>query len=82
MMPRRAHATSIGVYMFATQLIGGLGPHVIGKISDMRDLQLGLQIAVAVMVCGALLMLLVIHFIRRDGIRHSCLDAFHAEADD
>jgi len=24
MMPRRAHATSIGVYMFATQLIGGL----------------------------------------------------------
>jgi len=32
-------------------------------------LQVGLQIAVAVMVCGALLMLLVIHFIRRDGIR-------------
>ena len=82
MMPRRAHATSIGVYMFATQLIGGLGPHVIGKISDMRDLQLGLQIAVAVMVCGALLMLLVIHFIRRDGIRHSCLDSFHAEPGD
>jgi len=82
MMPRRAHATSVGVYMFATQLIGGLGPAVVGKISDLRDLQLGLQIAVAVMVCGALLMLLVIHFIRRDGIRHSCLDAFHAEADD
>ncbi len=82
MMPRRAHATSIGVYMFATQLIGGLGPHVIGKISDVRDLQLGLQIAVAVMVCGALLMLLVIHFIRRDGMRHPTLDAFHAEADD
>ena len=82
MMPRRAHATSIGVYMFATQLIGGLGPHVIGKISDARDLQLGLQIAVAVMVCGALLMLLVIHFIRRDGMRHPTLDAFHAEADD
>ena len=82
MMPRRAHATSIGVYMFATQLIGGLGPHVVGKISDFRDLQLGLQIAVAVLVCGALLMLLVIHFIRRDGIRHSCLDAFHAEPGD
>jgi MFS transporter, Spinster family, sphingosine-1-phosphate transporter len=79
MMPRRAHATSVGVYMFATQLVGGLGPHVVGKISDLRDLQLGLQIAVAVMVCGALLMLLVIHFIRRDGIRHRTLDAFHAE---
>ncbi len=82
MMPRRAHATSVGVYMFATQLIGGLGPHVVGKISDIRDLQLGLQIAVAVLVCGALLMLLVIHFIRRDGMRHPTLDAFHAEPGD
>jgi MFS family permease len=79
MMPRRAHATSVGVYMFATQLVGGLGPQVIGKISDLRDLQLGLQIAVAVMVCGALLMLVVIHFIRRDGLRHPTLDIFHAE---
>jgi MFS family permease len=82
MMPRRAHATSIGVYMFATQLIGGLGPHVVGRISDLHDLQLGLQIAVAVLVCGALLMLLVIHFIRRDGIRHPILEAFHAEPGD
>jgi MFS transporter, Spinster family, sphingosine-1-phosphate transporter len=82
MMPRRAHATSVGVYMFATQLIGGLGPLVIGRISDLRDMQVGLQIAVAIMVCGALLMLLVIHFIRRDGIRHQSLDAFHAEPGD
>src|SRR5215472_3195576 len=82
MMPRRAHATSIGVYMFATQLIGGLGPHIVGRISDLHDLQLGLQIAVAVMVCGALLMLLVIHFIRRDGLRHPTLEAFHAEPGD
>jgi MFS family permease len=79
MMPRRAHATSVGVYMFATQLVGGWGPQVTGKISDLRDLQLGLQIDVAVMVCGALLMLLVIHFIRRDGLRHPTLDIFHAE---
>jgi MFS transporter, Spinster family, sphingosine-1-phosphate transporter len=82
MMPRRAHATSVGVYMFATQLIGGLGPHIVGEISDLHDLQLGLQISVAVLVCGALLMLLVIHFIRRDGIRHPTLDAFHAEPGD
>ena len=79
MMPRRAHSTSIGVYMFATQLIGGLGPEVIGKISDQRDLQVALQIAAAVLVCGALLMLLVIHFIRRDGLRHRAVEAFHAE---
>jgi len=76
MMPRRAHATCVGVYMFATQLFGGLGPHVVGKISDLHDLQLGLQIAVAVMVFGALLMLLVIPFTRRDGLRHPTLDAF------
>jgi predicted MFS family arabinose efflux permease len=82
MMPRRAHATSVGVDMFATQLVGGIGPAVIGKISDLHDLQVGLQIAVAVLVCGALLMLLVIHFIRRDGIRHPTLDAFHAEPGD
>jgi MFS transporter, Spinster family, sphingosine-1-phosphate transporter len=82
MMPRRAHATSVGVYMFATQLVGGLGPHVVGRISDLHDLQLGLQIAVAVLVCGALLMLLVIHFIRRDGLRHPTLDVFHAEPGD
>jgi MFS family permease len=82
MMPRRAHATSVGVYMFATQLVGGLGPNVIGRISDLRDMQVALQIAVAVMVCGALLMLLVIHFIRRDGLRHPTLDSFHAELGD
>jgi MFS transporter, Spinster family, sphingosine-1-phosphate transporter len=82
MMPRRAHATSVGVYMFATQLMGGIGPQVVGRISDLHDLQLGLQICVAVLVCGALLMLLVIHFIRRDGMRHPALEAFHAEAHD
>ncbi|HUL14615.1 MAG TPA: MFS transporter, partial [Terriglobales bacterium] len=79
MMPRRAHATSIGLYMFVTQLVGGFGPQVVGKISDQQDLQVGLQIAVAVLVCGALLMFLVIYFIRRDGLRHPSLDAFHAE---
>jgi len=82
MMPRRAHATSVGVYMFATQLFGGLGPHVVGKFSDLHDLQLGMQTAVAVLVCGALLMLLVVHFIRRDGLRHPTLACFHAEPSD
>ena len=82
MMPRRAHATSVGVYMFVTQLLGGLGPHLLGKVSDFRDMQYSLQIAVAVMVGGALLMLLVIHFIRRDGLCHPCLDRFRAEPGD
>jgi predicted MFS family arabinose efflux permease len=82
MMPRRAHATSIGVYMFVTQMVGGFGPQLVGRISDLHDMQFGLQIAVAVMVAGGLLMFLVIHFIRRDGLRHSCLESFHAEPGD
>src|SRR5258708_814001 len=76
MMPRRAHATSIGVYMFVTQLVGAFGPKLVGRISDLHDMQLALQIAVAVMVAGGLPMLLVLHFIRRDGLQHSCLDSF------
>ena len=50
-----------------------------GKISDLRDLQVGLEIAVAILVGGALLMLLVIHFIRRDGLRHPQLEDFHID---
>jgi predicted MFS family arabinose efflux permease len=82
MMPRRAHATSIGVYMFVTQLVGGFGPQLVGRISDQRDMQFALQIAAAVMVCGGLLMFLVIHFIRRDGLQHQCLESFRAEPGD
>lgn len=77
--PQRAHATAVGVYMFATQLLGALGPLLIGKISDMSDLQIGLQAATAVMVFGAILLLLVIYFVRRDGLHHPCLAAFRAE---
>jgi hypothetical protein len=69
--------------MFATQLFGGiLGPYVVGRLDDLADLILGLQVAVVVMVGGALLMFLVMYFIRRDGLRHPELEAFHAEAGD
>jgi len=77
--PQRAHATAIGVYMSATLALGGFGPLLIGKISDMSDLQIGLQAATAVMVFGAILLLLVIYFIRRDGLHHPCLAQFRAE---
>jgi MFS transporter, Spinster family, sphingosine-1-phosphate transporter len=80
--PQRAHSTSIGVYMFVTQLLGALGPQLVGKISDASDLQLGLQVAVAVMVGGSLLMLLVIYFVRRDGLHHPRLAAFRLETQD
>ncbi len=68
--------------MFVTQLLGALGPQLVGKISDASDLQLGLQVAVAVMVGGSLLMFLVIYFIRRDGLHHPKLAVFHSEAYD
>jgi MFS transporter, Spinster family, sphingosine-1-phosphate transporter len=77
--PQRAHATAIGVYMFATQLLGALGPLLIGKISDVTDLEIGLQAATAVLVFGALLQLLVIYFIKRDGLHHPVLAQFRAE---
>jgi MFS transporter, Spinster family, sphingosine-1-phosphate transporter len=80
--PQRAHATTIGVYMFVTQLLGALGPQLIGRISDASDLQLALEVAVGVMVGGSLLMLLVIYFVRRDGLQHPLLAAYHAELAD
>lgn len=82
LMPPRAHATSVGVYIFVTQLAGAFGPQLVGQISDRKDLEVGLQVAVAVMLAGALSLLLVIFFIRRDGLHHPRLDAFRASADD
>jgi len=80
--PQRAHSSAIGVYMFVTQLLGALGPQLVGKISDASDLQLGLQVATGVMVLGALLMFLVIYFVRRDGLHHPSLAAFRLEGND
>jgi MFS family permease len=80
MMPRRAHASSIGMYMFATQLLGGIfGPLVVGEIDDLADLVVGLRVAVGVMVAGALMMFVVMYFIKRDGLQHPCLDCFRLE---
>ena len=81
MMPPRAYATSVGLYMFVTQLAGAFGPSLVGNVSDIFDLQLGLQFAVAVMAVGALSFLLVIFFIRRHGLRHPALSSYHAVAD-
>jgi MFS transporter, Spinster family, sphingosine-1-phosphate transporter len=77
--PQRAHATTVGLYMFSTQFFGALGPLLIGKVSDMSDLQIGLQAATAVMVFGALLLLLVIYFVRRDGLHNPRLEQFRVE---
>ncbi|MGA2484102.1 MAG: MFS transporter [Candidatus Acidiferrales bacterium] len=82
LMPPRAHASSVGVYMFVTQLLGGvLGPYVVGRIDDMATLVLGLQVAVGVMVAGALLMFLVMYFIQRDGMPDPGLAALSGQSE-
>jgi len=40
MMPPRAYATSVGLYMFVTQLAGAFGPTMVGDVSDIFDLQI------------------------------------------
>lgn len=83
MMPLRAHATSVGFYMLATQLVGGvLGPLAVGLLADTFGLQAGLQLAIAVLVLGGLSFFLVIHFIRRDGLRHPAVAPFRSAAED
>lgn len=65
MMPARAHATSVGIYMFVTQLVGAFGPYLVGNISDARDLRAGLEVAVGVLVLGALSFFLTAYFVQR-----------------
>jgi predicted MFS family arabinose efflux permease len=79
LMPRRAHATSVALYMSVTQLVGAFGPRHVGRISDLRDLQAGLQVAVGVMVLGALGFFLVGYLIRRHGTHHPLLEPYHVE---
>ena len=65
MMPERAHATSVGIYMFVTQLVGAFGPYLVGNISDARDLRAGLEVAVGILVLGALSFFLTAYFVQR-----------------
>ena len=76
LMPPRAYATSVGLYMFVTQLAGAFGPSLVGNVSDIFDLQLGLQMAAGIMGAGALSFLLVVFFIRRHGLQHPALSSY------
>lgn len=68
MMPERAHATSVGIYMFITQLVGAFGPFLVGNISDARDLRAGLEVAVGVLILGALSFFLTAYFVQRNSL--------------
>lgn len=74
LIPARAHATAVGLYLFFANLLGTtLAPVVIGKIADRYDLLTGLHAALAAQVLGGLCFFLVIHFILRDGLHHPAL---------
>jgi len=76
LMPARAYATSVGVYMFVTQSVGAFGPGLVGLISDEWGLHAGFEVSAAVLLAGAACYGLVIYCIRRDGLRHPLLDAW------
>jgi hypothetical protein len=54
-----------------------LAPMVIGRIADASSLRVGMQAAIAAQLIGGLLFLLVIYFIRRDGLRHPVVSGYH-----
>lgn len=80
LIPSRAHATAMGVYLFTVNFFGTTwAPAVIGKIADRAGLLAGMHAALAAQVSGALCFLLVIYFIRRDGLHHPRLARFQTD---
>jgi MFS family permease len=79
LVPERAHATAVGVTYFLVNFSApALAPWAVGLIADRYGLLAGMHAAVGAQLIGGLLYLLVIHFIRRDGLRHPVLAGYHA----
>ncbi len=71
LVPPRAHATALGFYnLFVNLFAMALAPLLIGKVADRYNLITALHIPIAAQLVGAAFLLLVIQFIRRDGLRH------------
>ncbi len=81
LIPHRAHATAVGVAYFLVNFSApALAPWLVGKIADSAGLLAGMQVALASQVVGGLLYLVVIYFIRRDGLYHPALDDYRTTA--
>ena len=79
LIPDRAHATAVGMAYFLINFSApALAPWVVGQIADRAGLLAGMQVAVAAQVAGGLLYLMVIYFIRRDGLHHPVLAGYRA----
>lgn len=77
LFPEQAHASAMGVYFFFVNLFAtAVAPWAIGKISDLKDLQVAMEWALGTQVVGGLLFLGVIYFIHRDGLRHPAVADF------
>ena len=80
LIPPSAHATAMGVYLFTVNLLAtALAPYTLGAIADRAGLFAGMHAALTAQVSGALCFLLVIYFIRRDGLRHPRLARYKAD---
>jgi predicted MFS family arabinose efflux permease len=71
LVPPRGHATALGFYnLFVNLFAMALAPLLIGKVADRYNLITALHIPIAAQLIGAAFLLVVIQFIRRDGLRH------------
>jgi predicted MFS family arabinose efflux permease len=74
LVPSRGHATALGFYYLFVNLFSmALAPLVIGKFADRYGLFTALHIPIAAQLLGAAFFVLVIYFIRRNGLRHPAL---------
>jgi len=63
-VPNNLRATSIAIYIFIIQLVGGsLAPAIVGRLSDIFDLRIALQIATAGQLFGGLFFLMTAYLI-------------------
>jgi predicted MFS family arabinose efflux permease len=81
LIPPRGHATALGFYCLFVNLSSmALAPVVVGKVADRYNLITALHIPIAAQLVGGACFLLVIHYIRRHGVRHPAL-ARHWESE-
>jgi predicted MFS family arabinose efflux permease len=74
LVPPRGHATALGFYNFFVNLFAmALAPLLIGRAADRLGLISALHIPIAAQLAGAALFVVVIQFIRRNGLRHPLL---------
>jgi MFS family permease len=74
LVPPRGHATALGFYYLFVNLFSmAIAPVVIGRLADRYNLITALHVPILAQLIGAACFLIVIHYIRHDGLRHPVL---------